>query len=45
MSILNISINIVSSSIVKRKGKDIELAKEVFRRWTKAKEKMPYIKG
>jgi hypothetical protein len=32
MSILNISINIVFSSIAKRKGKDIELAKEGFKR-------------
>jgi len=30
MNILNITINTISSSIAKRKGKDIEIVKEVF---------------
>jgi hypothetical protein len=31
--------------MAKRKGKDMEIVKEVFRRQAKAEEKMPYIKG
>jgi hypothetical protein len=44
MNVLNITINAVSSSIAKRKGKDVEIVKEVFRRRAKVEEKMPYIK-
>jgi hypothetical protein len=31
--------------MAKRKGKDVEIIKEVFRRRAKVEEKMPYIKG
>jgi hypothetical protein len=31
--------------MARRKGRDIEIVKEVFRRQAKAKEKIPYIKG
>ena len=31
--------------MAKRKRKDIEIVKEVFRRRAKAKEKIPHIKG
>jgi hypothetical protein len=30
MNVLNIAINAVSSSMAKRKGKDVEIVKEVF---------------
>jgi hypothetical protein len=30
--------------MAKRKGKDVEIVKEVFQRRAKAEEKMPYIK-
>jgi hypothetical protein len=35
----------VSSSVAKRKGRDIEIVKEVFWRRAKVEEKIPYIKG
>ena len=44
INILNITINTISSSITKRKGKDIEIIKEVFQRRAKVKEKILYIK-
>jgi hypothetical protein len=31
--------------MAKRKGKDVEIVKEVFQRRAKVEEKMPYIKG
>jgi hypothetical protein len=31
--------------MAKRKGKDVEIVKEVFRRRAKAEEKILYIKG
>ena len=45
MNVLNIAVNAASSSVAKRKGKDVEIVKEVFRRRAKVEEKMPYIKG
>jgi hypothetical protein len=32
-------------SLLRRKGKEVEIAKEVFRRRARAEEKLPYIRG
>jgi len=45
MNVLNVAVNAASSSVAKRKGKDVETVKEVFRRRAKAEEKMPHMKG
>jgi hypothetical protein len=45
MNVLNITINTVSSSVAKRKRRDVETVKEVFQRRAKAEEKILYIKG
>jgi hypothetical protein len=31
--------------MARRKGRDVEIVKEVFRRRAKAKEKIPHMKG
>ena len=45
MAINSISINTITGSLLKRKRKEIEIAKEVFRRRARAEEKLPYIRG
>jgi hypothetical protein len=45
LTINSISINTIMDSLLKRKGKEIETVKEVFRRQARAKEKLPYIRG
>ena len=45
MAINSISINTIIGSLLKRKGKEIEIAKEVFRKQARAKEKLSYIRG
>jgi hypothetical protein len=41
----NISINIIINFLLKKKGKEIKIAKKNFRKQAKAKEKLFYIKG
>jgi hypothetical protein len=45
LAINSISINIITDSLLKKKKKEIEIAKEVFRKQARAKEKLPYIRG
>jgi hypothetical protein len=45
LAINSISINTITGSLLKRKGKEVEIAKEVFRRQARAKEKLSYIRG
>jgi hypothetical protein len=45
MNVLNIAVNAISGSVARRKGRDVEIVKEVFWRRAKAEEKMPHIKG
>jgi hypothetical protein len=45
LTINSISINIITGSLLKRKKKEIEIAKEVFRKQARAKEKLFYIRG
>ena len=45
MAINSISINAIIGSLLKRKRKEVEIAKEVFRRQAKVKEKLSYIRG
>jgi hypothetical protein len=45
LAINSISINIITGSLLKRKRKEIEIAKEIFRKQAKAKEKLSYIRG
>ena len=45
MAINSISINIIIGFLLKRKGKEIEIAKEVFRRQARVEEKLSYIRG
>jgi hypothetical protein len=41
----SISINTITGFLLKRKGKEIEITKEVFQKQARAKEKLFYIKG
>jgi hypothetical protein len=45
LAINSISINTITGSLLKRKGKEVEIAKDVFRKRARAKEKLSYIKG
>jgi hypothetical protein len=45
LAINSISINIITGFLLKKKGKEIEIVKEVFRKRARAKEKLPYIRG
>jgi len=45
LAINSISINIITGSLLRRKGKEVEIAKEVFRRRARAKEKLPHVRG
>jgi hypothetical protein len=45
LAINSISINIIIGFLLKRKGKEIEIAKKVFRKRARIKEKLPYIRG
>jgi hypothetical protein len=45
LAINSISINTIIGSLLRRKGKEIEIAKEVFRKQARVKEKLPYIRG
>jgi hypothetical protein len=45
LAVNSISINTITGSLLKRKEKEVETAKEVFRKQARAKEKLPYIRG
>ena len=45
MAINSISINAITGSLLKRKGKEVKIAKEVFRKRARVKEKLSYIRG
>jgi hypothetical protein len=45
LAINSISINTIIGSLLKKKGKEVETAKEVFQRRARAKEKLSYIRG
>ena len=45
MAINSISINTITGSLLKKKGKEVETVKEVFRRRARAEKKLPYIRG
>jgi hypothetical protein len=45
LAINSISINAIIGFLLKRKRKEVEIAKEVFRRQAKVKEKLSYIRG
>jgi hypothetical protein len=45
LAVNSISVNTITGSSSKRKGKEVETAKEVFRRQARAEEKLPYIRG
>jgi hypothetical protein len=45
LAINSISINTIIDFLLKKKGKEIEIAKEVFGKQARIKEKLFYIKG
>jgi hypothetical protein len=45
LAINSISINAITGSLLRRKGKEVKIAKEVFQRRARAEEKLPYIRG
>jgi hypothetical protein len=45
LAINSISINTIIGLLLKKKKKKIEIAKEVFRKQARVKEKLSYIRG
>ena len=45
MAINNISINIIIDFLLRKKKKEIKIAKEVFRKQARIEEKLSYIRG
>jgi hypothetical protein len=45
LAINSISINTITGSLLKKKKKEIEIAKDIFRKQARAKEKLPYVRG
>jgi hypothetical protein len=45
LAINSISINTIIGFLLKRKGKEVEIAKKVFRKRARAEKKLPYIRG
>jgi hypothetical protein len=45
LAINSISINTIMGFLLKRKGKEIKIAKKVFRKRAKIEKKLFYIKG
>jgi hypothetical protein len=45
LAINSISINIITGFLLRKKGKEIEVVKEVFRKRARIEEKLFYIKG
>jgi hypothetical protein len=45
LAINSISINAITGFLLRRKGKEVEIAKEVFQRQARAEERLSYIRG
>ena len=45
LAVNSVSVNAATGSSSKRKGKEVETAKEVFRRRARAEEKLPHVRG
>ena len=45
LAVNSVSVNAATGSSSRRKGKEVETAKEVFRRQARAEEKLSYIRG
>jgi hypothetical protein len=45
LAINSISINIITGSLLRKKRKEVEIAKKVFRKQARVEEKLSYIKG
>jgi hypothetical protein len=45
LAINSISINTITGSLLRRKEKEIEIAKKIFRKQAKVEEKLLYIRG
>jgi hypothetical protein len=45
LTINNISINIIIGSLLRKKRKEIKIAKEIFQKQARVKEKLFYIRG
>jgi hypothetical protein len=45
LAINSISINTIIDFLLKRKRKEVEIAKKVFRKQARVKEKLSYIRG
>jgi hypothetical protein len=45
LAINSISINTIIGFLLRKKGKEVEIAKEVFRKQARIEEKLPYIRG
>jgi hypothetical protein len=45
LAINSISINTIIGFLLRKKGKEVKIAKEVFRKRAKVKEKLSYIRG
>jgi hypothetical protein len=45
LNVLSVAVNAASGSASKKKGKDMETAKEVFRRRARAEEKLPHVRS
>ena len=45
MAINSVSINTITGSLLRKKGKEVKIAKEVFRKQARVKEKLPHVRG
>jgi Flp pilus assembly protein protease CpaA len=45
LAINSVSINTIIGFLLRRKEKEVEIAKEVFWKRARAEEKLPYIRG
>jgi hypothetical protein len=45
LAINSISINTIIGFLLKRKEREVEIAKEVFRKQARAEKRLPYIRG
>ena len=45
MAINSISINIIIGFLLRKKGKEVKIAKEVFQKQARIEEKLFYIRG
>jgi hypothetical protein len=45
LAVNSVSVNAITGSLLRRKGKEVEIAKEVFRRRARAKERLSHVRG